>query len=91
MIDRRSRYARTPSATFVDATGESLTLISLREIPSVPAVFAHGAVDGDRLDLLAHRYYRDARKGWRIADGADALDPWDVVVPGQPVRVPPDR
>lgn len=91
MIGRRSRYARTPVAEIVDAAGEAVTLLEPRELVRVGAVFAHSAVEGDRLDLLAFRYYRDPLKAWRIGDVADDLDPWDVIVPGRPVPVPPDR
>ena len=72
MSDRRSRYARATAVTWTDATGDDLVLWELRDIPSTPAVYAHTLVDGERLDHLAYRYYRDATKFWRITDGADS-------------------
>ena len=48
-------------------------------------------IETDRLDLLAHRYYRDATKFWKICDTSDHLDPSDVMEPGEPLLVPPNR
>ncbi|MBL8743158.1 MAG: hypothetical protein JNK04_18740 [Myxococcales bacterium] len=54
-------------------------------------MFSHTPSGSERLDHIAHRYYRDPTKFWRIADASDELDPFDVVVPGRPLPVPPDR
>ena len=89
--DPRSRYAGTPLITWNHSSGETLELRELREIPSRPTVFQAVPVEGDRLDLLAARYYRDPLLFWRIADAADALDPLDLVVPGEPLPVPPNK
>ncbi|MCB9647436.1 MAG: hypothetical protein H6730_12675 [Deltaproteobacteria bacterium] len=72
-------------------TGESVELLELRVPERVPAVFFARPEEGERLDHLAWRYYRDAERFWRICDASDHLDPWDVLEPGEPVAIPPDR
>jgi hypothetical protein len=54
-------------------------------------VFSKVVTDIDRLDTLAARYYRDPRKLYRLADAAAALDPFDALVTGAAVAIPPDK
>jgi nucleoid-associated protein YgaU len=89
--DKRSRYAKTPRVSWTRADGSAVELIAPTPRPDRPAVFRRVATDTDRLDTLAARYYRDPGRLWRIADAAEALDPFDAVVPGQPVEIPPDK
>lgn len=91
MIDRRSRYATTPVLTTDDGQGGTEQVLDLRTTPPTGSVLAVVATDADRLDLLAYRYYRDPTRFWRICDAASALDPFDVLAAGRPVRVPPDK
>lgn len=91
MIDRRSRYARTPVLTADDGRGGSQQVLDLRETPDTAAVLRIVATDADRLDLLAFRYYRDPTRFWRVCDATAELDPFEVVVPGEPLPIPPDK
>jgi len=91
VIDRRSRYARTPVLTADDGRGGIQQVLDLRETPATSAVLRIVATDADRLDLLAFRYYRDPTRFWRICDATSDLDPFDVLFPGQPVPIPPDK
>lgn len=91
MIDRRSRYARTPVLAADDGRGGTEQVLDLRETPATAAVLRIVATDADRLDLLAYRYYRDPTRFWRICDATSELDPFEVLVPGQPVPIPPDK
>lgn len=90
MIAKRSRYARTPTVEVPAPDGEKRVLVDLREVPAPPPGGVHVPVPGDRLDGLAERFYRDARRFWRLADASDELDPFEVVHAGQPLDVPPD-
>jgi nucleoid-associated protein YgaU len=90
MIDKRSRYARTPTIEQVTADGEKRVLVDLRDVPAPAAAHQHVPAPGERLDHLAQRYYRDPRRYWRIADASDELDPFELVHPGEPLPVPPD-
>jgi nucleoid-associated protein YgaU len=91
VIDRRSRYARTPVLAADDGRGGTQQVLDLRETPATSAVLRIVATDADRLDLLAFRYYRDPTRFWRICDATAALDPFDLLVPGEAVPIPPDK
>lgn len=91
MIDRRSRYARTPVLTADEGRSGTQQVLDLREVPPTSAVLRIVATDADRLDLLAFRYYRDPTRFWRICDASSDLDPFEVLVPGRPVAIPPDK
>jgi len=71
----------------------SYTLVDfeLREIPPTDGVLRLTATATDRLDLLAHRFYRDPTKFWRICDASDHLDPTDVVATNAVVVIPPNK
>ncbi|HEY3256768.1 MAG TPA: hypothetical protein VGJ91_22585 [Polyangiaceae bacterium] len=91
MIDKKSRYGKTPIVSLPRAGEEPLQLVGLRLIAPVPAVFFVSPVQGDRLDLLSQTYYRDPTQFFRIADASDQLDPFDVVELGVPLAIPPQR
>ncbi|MEF9603900.1 hypothetical protein O4J55_16725 [Paracoccus sp. PXZ] len=90
-VEKKSRYAKSARVAWVRADGSQVELIALTPRPARAAIFAAVATDTDRLDTLATRYYRDPLKLWRIADASPALDPFDAVVPGTPVQIPPDK
>lgn len=90
-VDKKSRYATSPRVAWTRADGSQVDLIGPTPRPARAAVFAVIATDTDRLDTLAARYYRDPQKLWRIADASAALDPFDAVLPGMPVQIPPDK
>jgi hypothetical protein len=68
-----SRYARTPTDTVDTANGRRVTAIRLRRLGTPPAD-PTSVVEGDRLDLLAHRYHSDGTRCWHVADANSALD-----------------
>ncbi|MBM0745397.1 hypothetical protein JOY44_28650 (plasmid) [Phormidium sp. CLA17] len=68
MFFKNSRYRKLPDEVTVDAKGRRLTSKSSRALPEVTGIFQHTLADGDRLDHLAHKYYNQPRKWWRICD-----------------------
>jgi hypothetical protein len=68
MAIRISRYNKLPEEVVVDSDGRSLQSTSLRMLPEVTGIFEHTVHDGDRLDHLAFKYYKEPRKWWRICD-----------------------
>jgi hypothetical protein len=90
-IDKTSRYAKVDVLVTTDAAGEEVRALELRTIPKTTGVFHHTPTGDERLDHIAHRYLRDPKKFWRICDASDVLDPFDVVVPGRPVLIPPQK
>lgn len=90
-VDKKSRYAKSPRVPWIRADGSQTELIVPTARAARPAVFSRVATDTDRLDTLAARYYRDPAKLSRIADAAEALDPFDAIVPGRRIAIPPDK
>ena len=78
MFARGSRYATVATAVYVDASGQALPYKLLRVFPNPPAHQSHVVAQGERLDLIAHRYYRDPEQFWRICDANRALRPDDL-------------
>jgi hypothetical protein len=91
VIEKRSRYARTPTFETTAPDGSKRVLIDLRDVVAPVAVYRHVPAPGERLDHLATHFYRDPRRFWRIADAADELDPFELVAAGEPLAIPPDE
>jgi phage tail protein X len=72
MFSQGSRYRNLPQSSPLNAEGERLLSKNLRLIPPTPGRFLHTVREGDRLDLLAFKYYGDATKWWQIADANPA-------------------
>jgi nucleoid-associated protein YgaU len=91
MIFSESRYADVPQYQVTTPNGDVVTALSIRFIPETPAAHVHVFTDGDRLDLLSFTFYRNAEKFWLIADANAEMDPNDLLQPGRPLLIPPDR
>jgi hypothetical protein len=78
MFAPNSRYAAVPNAIYTDPNGREIPYKRLRPILDAPIQQPHGVVQGDRLDLLAFRYYDDPEQFWRICDANGALLPDDL-------------
>lgn len=85
MTDPASRYAKSRILRLIDAEGREIAYLDRRLIPDNPRIAARIAVqDGDRLDLIAHRAYGDARQSWRIMDANPSSEPLSLAdTPGQ--------
>jgi hypothetical protein len=68
-----SRYRKLPQVVTADAKGRWLRSKALRPLPQVSGTFLHTVEEVDRLDHLAHKYYRHPRKWWRICDANPAF------------------
>lgn len=68
MFSKGSRYRNLPESSPVDARGERQRGKQLRVIPAAEGRFVHVVREGERLDLLALKYYGDPTRWWRIAD-----------------------
>jgi len=75
-----SRYRKLPDVVTTDAKGRTLASKALRLLPSVSGTFQHTVEDGDRLDHVAFKYYRQPTKWWRINDAnPEFLSPQDLL------------
>jgi hypothetical protein len=68
MFSKNSRYRKLPDFVTIDRQGQEITIKNLRPLPEVTGTFLHTIEDGDKLDHLAFRYYKQPRKWWRICD-----------------------
>jgi nucleoid-associated protein YgaU len=87
-----SRYLRVADATITDGTGRSVPLKCTREPVATDMALSYQVRAGDRLDALAFKFYRDARKWWLIADAnPDVITLEQLLEPGRLLRIPRDR
>jgi hypothetical protein len=68
MFSKGSRYRKVPESSPVNAQGERQRGKELRVIPRADGRFAHTVREGERLDLLAFKYYGDPTRWWQIGD-----------------------
>ncbi|NCC30903.1 MAG: hypothetical protein EOM24_02640 [Chloroflexia bacterium] len=89
MFGKDSRYARVGDAQTTDSKGRSITYKQIRFIPPTPPQRGHIITEGERLDHIAHFYYKDARRFWRICDANAAMWPDDLVADiGRKISIP---
>lgn len=68
MFSKSSRYNNLAESVFLNAKGERLRGKDLRLISLPESNVLHTVTGGDRLDLLAYKYYGDTTKWWQISD-----------------------
>lgn len=91
MIFKGSRYTNLGSYQTVDAAGRRVTALRSRFIPATLAGFLHTFTADERLDLIAHKFYRNPEKFWLIADANTEMDPENLLEAGRQLPIPPDR
>jgi hypothetical protein len=77
-----SRYYGLPLRKVTTADGREVAYVGRRFLPPLDAyeTFAiHEVREGDRLDLLACRYFADPEQGWRIPEANAVRDPRTVL------------
>jgi len=78
MFDANSRYIKCPVVEVETAKGEKVNAVKLRRLPFTPGYLTE--VKGtDRLDIMAHRQYKDGTKFWHIADANTELEANNLV------------
>ncbi len=68
MFSKISRYRKLPDIVTTDPKGRALASKSLRPLPDVSGTFLHTVEEGDRLDRLSFKFYKQPRKWWRGCD-----------------------
>ena len=78
MFTGNSRYVNLPVAETEQKNGEKVSVVKLRRLPYVGGNLTE--IQGhDRLDVMAHRKYKDGTKFWHIADANTELEANDLV------------
>jgi copper chaperone CopZ len=75
MFSKGSRYRNLTESVFLNAKAERLLGKHLRLIRRPESNVLHTVTSGDRLDLLAYKYYGDTTKWWQISD-ANPVSPF---------------
>jgi predicted nucleotidyltransferase len=84
-----SRYADTGTYHVTLADGAAVTVARAPRPAATRLTGWHRRAEGERLDVIAHRYTGDATRAWLLCDANDAMSPdalasHDVVgIPGQ--------
>jgi hypothetical protein len=91
MFAKGSRYEKVPIATYKDPSQRAIAYVTTRYIGPTPAFIGHQVTDGERLDLIAHQYFRDPLRFWRICDANLATWPDEILVVGAVIAVPPSE
>ena len=90
MFFKGSRYAAVGENEITDERGRVVRYKKVRFIPETKARATHAVRQGERLDHIAFRLYRDAERFWRICDANHALRPDDLVSElGRRILIPP--
>lgn len=83
-----SRYASLEARKTITRKGRTVSVIPLRRLPETNATY-HKVSASDRLDILAHRQFREATQFWRIADANTDLEARQLLVePGRAIQLP---
>jgi len=72
MFASNSRYANMQTYTMTLPDGRVVTAVRLPLPTPLPLAGFHPRGQGDRLDLLAARYLKDATLFWRLCDANNA-------------------
>jgi hypothetical protein len=89
MFFKGSRYADVGEDQIVDSQGRVVQYKKVRFIPETRAQVGHLVSQGERLDHIAHHYFRDPERFWRIGDANRALWPDDLVAEvGRKILIP---
>ena len=68
MFYKGSRYENVKEAYITGNGGRVIEYKRIRFIPETKAIQMHTVLQGDRLDLISQKYFKDPLLFWRICD-----------------------
>jgi len=86
-VSSRHKALATYSRT-VEPGGPEVVLYQPRVAPPSVQALVHRVKPGDRLDLIAQRYYGDPFQYWRIVDANQGFAPDELLEPGTTLVIP---
>lgn len=88
MFSKRSRYNNVEQITTLDDRGQEVVAIKLRPLGE-PAAKPARVTQGDQLDVISERRYRDGARYWHIADANSELEAAALTTePARMIKVP---
>lgn len=92
MFFKGSRYEKVGVDEFSDAKGRVIPYKKVRYIAETKGQLGHLVRREERLDHIAHRYFRDPERFWRICDANRAMWPDDLTGhAGRTILIPPSE
>lgn len=91
MLFKGSRYQNVATNTMTNSAGQQIVYLQIRFIPETNGVVDYAVKQGDRLDLISNRSYRDPQRFWRICDANLALWPDDLLIVNNTLEIPPSE
>jgi hypothetical protein len=91
MFFKGSRYEKVATNRITDSTGRAIVYKKIRFIPPTAGVVGYTVTQGDRLDVIANRSFRDPLRFWRICDANQAMWPDDLLIVGRTLSIPPSE
>ena len=92
MFCKGSRYTDVGENEITDSKGRIIRYKKIRFIPETGARMGHTVNQGERLDHIAYRYYRNPERFWRICDANRAMWPDDLIAEaGETILIPPSK
>lgn len=88
MFFKGSRYENVDSNQITDSTGRVIVYKKVRFIPDTPGIANYTVMQGERLDQIANRAFRDPQRFWRICDANYAMWPDDLDEVGRTLQIP---
>ncbi len=91
MFFKGSRYEKIGTNQITDSAGRVIVYKKIRFIPFTAGVVGYTVKQGERLDQIANRSFRDPQRFWRICDANDAMWPDDLTAVGRNLAIPPSE
>jgi hypothetical protein len=88
-----SRYFGSTTQTYTGPDGQMVSYLHRRFVPqpgppNFSTMATHTVTHGDRLDLIAAKYYGDPLMAWLICDANGAMSPEELVAtPGRVLNI----
>ena len=87
MFTTDSRYANTGTYQVTFADGTAVTVTRAPRPAATRLVGWHRRAEGERLDVIAHRYNGNATQAWLLCDANDAMSP-DALAARELIGIP---
>jgi nucleoid-associated protein YgaU len=92
MFSKQSRYYSVGNYVAKDARGNYNKVKRMRRINNkLDKALTYVVKEGDRLDLLAYRFYGDPTKFWLICDANQSMFPFELLDPGRRITIPQEK
>lgn len=88
MFSAISRYANAGRYQVTLADGSAVTVTRIPPLVPRTPIGWHRRTDGERLDLIAYHYLKDATAAWQLCEANNAISP-DALATHELIAIPP--